>query len=104
MKDLRRRRNDAVHRGRIPDPDVEAAMLKERNTIDSHRYSFLESKPISDEEHKNLLSDLQKRLGALARAKREMWEKVHAQTIVMTSNVARELAVKTAELYTRRAI
>jgi hypothetical protein len=70
MKDLRKRRNDAVHRGKIPDPDVEA-MLKERNTIDSHRYSLLESKPISDEEHKNLLSDLQERLGALARAKRE---------------------------------
>jgi hypothetical protein len=104
IKDLKKRRNDAVHRGKIPDPDVEA-MLKERNTIDSRRYSLLlEPKAISDEEHKNLLSDLQERLGALARAKREMWDKVHAQTIAMTSNVARELAVKTAELYTRRAV
>ena len=103
IKDLRKRRNDAVHRGKIPDPDVEA-MLKERNTIDSRRYSLLESKPISGEEHKKRLSDLQERLGALAETKREIWETVHSQTIAMTSEVVRELAIKTVELYRKGAI
>lgn len=92
-----------MHRGRIPDPDVEL-MLKERNTIDSRRYSLLESSPISDDEHKRRLSDLQERLDALAKMKREMSVRVHAQTIAMTSEVARELAVKTVELYKRGRI
>ena len=103
IKDLRRRRHDAVHRAWIPDPDVDA-ILKERNTIDSRRYSLLEATPISDDEHKRRLSDLQERLGALAKNKREIWEKLHAQTIAMTSEVARELAIKTVELYRKGAI
>jgi hypothetical protein len=103
IKDLRKRRNDVVHRGKIPDPDVEA-MLQQRNTIDSHRYSLLKLTPISDEEHKKRRSDLQERLGALAETKREMWGNVHEQTLAMTSEIARELAVKTVELYRRGAI
>ena len=103
IQDLRKRRNDAVHRGKIPDPEVEA-LLKERNTIDARRYSFLELSPISDEEHQKRLSGLQNRLGALAQAKRETWETVHAQTLTMTSAVARELAVKTLQLYRQDAI
>lgn len=103
IKDLRKLRNDAVHRGRIPDGDVEE-MLKERNTIDSRRYSFLESSPISDEEHKRRLAELHDRLRALAKDKQDIWKKIHAQTIALTSEVARELAVKTIELYKRAAI
>lgn len=103
IKDLRKRRNDTVHRGWLPDPDVDA-MLKERNTIDSRRYSLLEATPISDDEHRTRLSALQERLAVLAKSKREMWEKLHAQTIAMTSEVARELAIKTVELYRKGAI
>jgi HEPN superfamily protein len=103
IKDLGKRRNDVVHRGRIPDCDVEE-MLKERNTIDSRRYSILESSPISDEEHKRCLAELQDRLRALAKNKLEIWEKIHTQTTTMTYEVAHELAVKTVELYKRAAI
>ena len=103
IKDLRKRRNDAVHRGRIPDPDVEG-LLKERNTIDARRYSLLESRPISDDEHKTRLSALQSRLSTLAQAKRRTWETVHGQTVSMTSAVAREVADKTLQLYRHGAI
>lgn len=103
IEDLGKRRNDAVHRGRIPDREVDE-MLKERNTIYSRRYSFLELKPISDDEYQKRLAELQGRLHALAKDKLEVWEKVHMRTIAMTSEVAGELAVKTVELYRRAAI
>jgi hypothetical protein len=103
INDLRKRRNDAVHRGKIPDPDLES-LLGERNTIDSRRYSLLQPTPISDEEHKKQRSELQTRLGILSETKQELWERVHAQTIVMTFEVARELAAKTVELYRKGAI
>lgn len=103
ITDLTTRRNNAVHRGRIPDRDVEE-MLKERNTIDSRRYSFLESSPISDEEYRKRLAELQTRLHALAKDKLEVWEKIHTQTVSMTSEVVRELAIRTIEFYKRTAI
>jgi hypothetical protein len=103
VKDLWKRRNDAVHRGRIPDPDVEQ-LLKERNTLDSRRYSPLTLSPISDEEYKNGTSALQARLTAMAKEKQSLWEQLHQQTIAMTSAVAGELAVKTVERHKREAI
>jgi F0F1-type ATP synthase assembly protein I len=60
--------------------------------------------PISDDEHKTRRSELQERLGALAKTKREMWEKVHEQTIAMTCEIARELVVKILEPYRRSAL
>ncbi len=103
IKGLRGKRNDAVHRGRIPDEDVEQ-ILRERNRIDSHRYSLLETNPISEEEYKRQISLLQEKLGALAKEKQELWEKHHQQTIAMVSAVAGELALKTIALYKSRAI
>lgn len=100
IKDLRKRRNDAVHRGRIPDGDVDQ-ILKERNRLDSRRYSLLNVNPISEEEHKKGVSLLQGRLGNLAKEKQEMWKKVHEQTIAVISAVAAELAVKTIDFYKR---
>lgn len=93
VKDLRKRRNDTVHRGRIPDPDVEQ-ILKERNTLDSRRYSPITISPISEEEYRKGTSLLQTRLSAIAKEKQSLWEQLHQQTIAMTSAVAGELAVK----------
>jgi hypothetical protein len=103
IKDLKRKRNDLVHRGRIPDDDIEQ-ILGERNTIDSRRYSFLEKKPISEEEYKRQISLLQEKLSALAKEKQEIWGKHHQQTIAMISEIARELVLKTIDLYKKQAI
>jgi HEPN superfamily protein len=103
VEDLRKRRNDAVHRGRIPDPDVEQ-LLKERNTLDSRRYSLLTISPISEEEYKNGTAALQTRLNAMAKEKQSLWEQIHQQTSAMTSAVASELAVKAIERLKREAI
>ncbi len=103
IKDLRKRRNDAVHRGRIPDLDIEQ-LLKERNRLDSRRHSLLTINPISDEEYKRGTAALQTRLSTLAKEKHDRWEQVHQQSIVMTSAVAGELAVRAIELYKRNAI
>jgi hypothetical protein len=96
VKYLRERRNDTVHRGRIPDPDVEQ-ILKERNTLDSRRYSPLTVSPISEEEHKNATSVLQAKLSAIAREKQSLWEQLLQQTFAMTCAVASELAVRAVE-------
>jgi hypothetical protein len=102
VKDLPQWRNDAVHRGRIPDPDVEQ-LRKERNVLDSRR-SPLAIPRTSEEEYKEGLSLLQSRLNTLANEKQVLWEQVHRQTILMTSAVARELAVKAFDQYKREAI
>jgi hypothetical protein len=102
VKDLPQWRNDAVHRGRIPDPDVEQ-LRKERNVLDSRR-SPLAIPRTSEEEYKEGLSLLQSRLHTLANEKQVLWEQVHRQTILMTSAVARELAVKAFDQYKREAI
>jgi len=103
VKDLRKRRNDAVHRGKIPDPDVEQ-LLKERNRLDSHRYSPLTLSSISEEEYKNATSALQARLNVIAKEKQAVWEQLHEQTVAMTSAVASELAVMAIERHNREAI
>jgi hypothetical protein len=103
IKDLDKKRNDVVHRAWTPDPEVDA-LRAERNSIDARRYSLLQKSPISDDEYKQLTSDMQKRLNVSASAKRELWEKLHSQTIAMTSKVARELAGKTLELYRKDVI
>lgn len=103
IKDLKKKRNDVVHRGKIPDNDIEQ-ILKERNTIDSRRYSLLEQNPISEEEHKRQISLLQQKLRALAKEKQDLWRKHHQQTIAMISEIARELVLRTIDLYKKQAI
>jgi hypothetical protein len=92
-----------VHRGRIPDPDLDR-LLKERNNLDSRRYSPLTLDPILEEEYRQRISGLQTRLGALAKEKQDSWQQIHQQTASMTSAVAGELAVRTVERYGRDAI
>lgn len=103
IKDLQRKRNDLVHRGRIPDDDIEQ-ILRERNTIDSRRYSLLKANPISEEEYKRQISLLQEKLSALAKEKQEIWGKHHQRTIAMISEIAGELVLKTIDLYKKQAI
>ena len=103
VKDLRKRRNDTVHRGRIPDPDVEG-LLKERNTLDSRRHSLFETNRISEVEYQKGISALQVRLSAVSKEKQELWEQLHGKTIAMTSAVAREVALKTVERYKGGAV
>jgi hypothetical protein len=103
IKDLKRKRNGVVHRGRIPDDDIER-MLLERNSIDSRRYSLLKEAPISEDEHKRQIASLQQRLSALAKEKQELWGKHHRKTIAMLSEIAEELVLKTVDLYKKQAI
>jgi hypothetical protein len=103
IKDLKKKRNDVVHRGRIPDDDIEQ-ILTERNRIDSRRYSLLEQNPISEEDHKRQISLLQQKLRALAKEKHDLWGKHHQQTIAMISKIAGELVLKTIDLYKKQAI
>jgi hypothetical protein len=103
IKDLKRKRNDVVHRGRIPDDDIEE-ILKERNTIDSRRYSLLEKNLISEEGHKRQRSLLQQNLRALAKEKQDLWRRHHQQTIAMISEISGELMLKTIDLYKKQAI
>jgi Cthe_2314-like HEPN len=102
IQDLRNRRNDVVHRGRIPDPDVQQ-LLKERNVLDSRR-SPLAIPRISEEEYKEGRSQLQVGLNAMAKEKQDSWEQVHRQTIVMISAIAGELAVRAFDQYRREAV
>jgi hypothetical protein len=101
--DLRKKRNDLVHRGKIPDEEVEQIFV-ERNRIDSRRYSFLQENPISEEEHKKELFLLQERLAGLAKRKQDIWRKHHQQTIAMLSAIGGELTLKTIELYKKQVI
>jgi len=94
IKDLKKKRNDLIHRGGIPDTDV-GQILKERNRIDSRRYSLLQLNPISEEEHKEQVHLLQNKLTALAKDKQEVFGKHHQQTLAMISEIAREVAPKT---------
>jgi hypothetical protein len=103
IKAWTRKRNDVVHRGRIPDDDIEQ-ILRERNTIDARRYSLLEKNPISEEEHKRQISLLQQKLRALAKEKQDLWRTHHQQTIGMISEIAGELTLKTIDLYKKQAI
>jgi hypothetical protein len=103
IKDLQKKRNDVVHRGRIPDEDIER-ILTERNRIDSRRYSLLEQNPTSEEEHKRQISLLQQELRTLAQEKQDLWRKHHQQTIAMISEIAGELVLKTIDLYKEQAI
>jgi len=103
IKDLKKKRNDLVHRGKIPDTDIEQ-ILGERNTIDSRRYSLLQMNPISEEEYKKQRALLQEKLSVLARGKQDLWREHHQQTIAMLSEIGGELALKTIESYRKRAI
>lgn len=103
LRDLKKRRNDLVHRGKIPDVDIEK-MLAERNMIDSRRYSLFKMNPISEEEYKAEKSLFQEKLWALGKQKQEVWEKHREQTIVMLSEIGRELAHKRFGLYQREKI
>src|SRR5262249_44576259 len=103
IKDLKRKRNEVVHRGRIPDDDIEQ-ILKERNRIDFLRYSLLEQNPISEEEHKRQIAVLQQKLRTVAEEKQCLWRRHYQQTIAMISEVAGELALKTIDLYKKQAI
>jgi len=103
IQDLQRKRNNVVHRGRIPDDDIEQ-ILKERNTIDARRYSLLEKDPISEEEHKRQSALLQQKLSALAKEKQDLWRKHHQQTLAMLSEIGGELMLKTMDLYKKQAI
>jgi hypothetical protein len=103
IKDLKKKRNDLVHRGKIPDTDIEQ-ILGERNTIDSRRYSPLQMNPISEEEYKKQSSLLQEKLSGLAREKQDLWREHHQQTITILSEIGGELALKTIESYKKRAI
>ena len=102
IKDLKKKRNDLVHRGKVPDVDVEQ-MLEERNTIDSRRYSLLNSllkiNPISEEEYVKQRSLFQEKLGVQGKEKQEVWRKHYQQTIMMLSEIGRELARERFDLY-----
>jgi Cthe_2314-like HEPN len=103
IENLREKRNNLVHRGKIPDEEVEQ-ILVERNEIDSRRYSFFQKNPISETEHKKDLSLLQERLAGLAKKKQDEWRKHHQQTIAMLSTISGELMLKTVELYKKQVI
>ena len=98
IRDLKKKRNDLVHRGKIPDVDVEQ-MLAERNTIDSRRHSLLKISPISEEEYKKQRSLFQEKLGVQGKEKQEVWRKHFQQTIMMLSEIGRELASERFDLY-----
>lgn len=102
IKDLKKKRNDLVHRGKIPDTDIEQ-ILGERNTIDSRRYSILQMNQISEEEYKKQSSLLQEKLSVLAREKQDLWRAHHQQTTAMLSVIGGELALKTFESYRKQA-
>jgi hypothetical protein len=102
IKDLKKKRNDLVHRGKIPDTDIEQ-ILGERNRIDSRRYSILQMNQISEEEYKKQSSILQEKLSVLAKGKQELWREHHQQTITMLSEIGGELALKTIESYKQRS-
>jgi hypothetical protein len=103
IQDLRKRRNDAVHRGRIPDLEVEK-LLKERNSLDSRRYLPLTLNSISEEEYRTSTSELQARLSVLAKEKQDLWSQLHQQTVAMTSAVAGELAIRMIERHKKETI
>jgi hypothetical protein len=103
IEDLKKKRNDVVHRGCIPDEDIEQ-IFREISTIDSRRYSLLQMNPISEEEYKRQISLLQQKLRTLAKEKQDLWRRGHHQTITMLSEVAGELVLKTVDLYKKRAI
>ena len=102
IKDLKKKRNDLVHRGKTPDTDIEQ-ILGERNTIDSRRYSILQMNQISEEEYKKQSSLLQEKLSVLAREKQDLWRAHHQQTTAMLSVIGGELALKTFESYRKQA-
>ncbi len=102
VKNLQKKRNDLVHRGKIPDADIEQ-ILWERNTIDSRRNSLLQFDPISEEEYRKQSSLLQEKLSVLAREKQDLWRAHHQQTTAMLSVIGGELALKTFESYRKQA-
>ena len=98
IKEIQKVRNDLVHRGKIPDIDVEQ-LLAERNTIDSHRHSLLTINPISEEEYKVQKALFQEKLVIQGKEKQELWRKHFQQTIAMLYEVGRELGRERFNLY-----
>jgi len=101
LDNLRQWRNDVVHRGKTPDPEVSQA-LKDRNALDSSRYSLLKADPISDDEYRKSKSRLQARINDLAKQKQESWRVIHRKTMDMTTEIASELATAVVQRYRNR--
>lgn len=98
IKDIQKVRNNLVHRGNIPDIDVEQ-MLAERNTLDSRRHSLLTINPISEEEYKVQKALFQEKLVIQGKEKQDLWRKHFQQTIAMLYEVGRELGRERFNLY-----
>lgn len=94
MAEIRRQRNDVVHRGQLPDQEL-AELVNKRNRLESSRFSFLEKSRISESEYKEKKAELQSQLAALARQKQEKWNTIHIRTLAMIGEIASELAVAT---------
>ncbi len=94
---LRKTRNLVAHMGKIPDAEVEGLLL-DRNRIDA-RNTLLSNEPISDEDYKNELSKLQKKLVAVAEDKQAIWGKHLAQTVAMLNEISEILANQTLYLW-----
>lgn len=103
MKEVKRHRNEIVHRGRIMDEEVKI-FYEAQSVLHAQRYSFLRSNHISEEEYKKESAEQTKILFELASRKKSECEAHYKATLGMVADVLRFLGRRAIELYKAKAI
>jgi Cthe_2314-like HEPN len=98
-----RHRNEIVHRGRILDKEVLDLKI-EWNRLYSRKHSFLTKEPISDDEYKAGIAELNQKTVEIAAAKQEHYTVHYEKTLVLVGEMLRMMARKTADLYKKDAV
>lgn len=84
-------RNDAIHRGKLADEEI-VNLKRQRNKIESKRYSLLSTERITDEEYKEEKKLYNRKLKDLIEKKKAEYKKHYEGTVSLLSEIAKELA------------
>lgn len=91
-----KQRNDAIHRGKLLDDEINEFRNRHSHLF-SQRYSLLALNPISDDEFKRGLEDLNTELSKLVELKRAQYSKHFELTLDLNKDLAKELARLSAQ-------
>jgi hypothetical protein len=93
VQNVKRHRNEIVHRGRILDDEIQA-LYEKRNVLESNRYSPLTRNKISEDEYKEEQAKQTKMLFELASSKQATYGAHYTATLSMFTEMLASLARK----------
>lgn len=98
-----RKRNEAIHRGKLIDEEVDKYRTK-YNELFAQKYSLLNLNPISDEEFDKRLKELNEELTVLVNSKKIEYSEHLQLTINLNKELAEELAKLAAKILNNERI